>query len=119
MTLIKQPLIRSDLIRRAAKGENCTMQSYCCNHDPLTTVAAHSNLSQDGKGFGQKSSDIYIAFLCSNCHDIYDGRVKTMIPKEELQEMFHYAMKKTWARLIELGIIQIKGAKLKSQEGNK
>lgn len=87
------------------------MESYYCNYNPATTVAAHSNLASDGKGFGLKSSDLFVAFLCSNCHAIYDGAHKTVIPKEELQDMFHYAMKKTQSRLFEMGIIQIRVAK--------
>jgi len=38
-----------------------------------TVVAAHSNQSRDGKGYGIKSHDFRVAYLCFNCHNLVDA----------------------------------------------
>jgi hypothetical protein len=49
-----------------------------CNHNPETTVLAHMNeKAMFGVGMGQKVPDIFAAWLCSDCHDALDGRIKT------------------------------------------
>ena len=70
-------------------------------------VAAHSNLSGDGKGISKKGDDLFIAFLCITHHDIYDGRMRSGISATDKQEYFHEAMKKTQRRIWERGIIGI------------
>jgi len=62
-------------IRRAAQGQDCTLQfPGVCNFDPATTVLCHSNYLADGKGMGLKAPDTAAAFGCSACHDLLDGR---------------------------------------------
>ena len=61
-------------IRKAAKGQECTLKFDCCNHDTSTTVLCHSNRLEDGKGIGLKAPDTCAAFGCSACHDQLDGR---------------------------------------------
>lgn len=62
-------------IRKAAQGEDCTIQiPGVCNCDPATTVLCHSNRLADGKGMGLKAPDTAAAFGCSACHDVLDGR---------------------------------------------
>lgn len=46
-------------------------------------VAAHANLQSMGKGTGIKAADIP-AYLCSHCHDIIDGRVKSEMDRGRL-----------------------------------
>jgi hypothetical protein len=41
-----------------------------CMPERETVVLAHLS----GAGIGLKSLDIHAAYLCLNCHDIYDGR---------------------------------------------
>lgn len=61
-------------IRKSARGEDCTMRIVgICNQDPATTVWAHSNQSQDGKGMGIKARDVEGCYACSACHEFYDG----------------------------------------------
>lgn len=59
-------------ITQSAKGEQCQVRipGYC-NHNPETTVAAHLG----GAGMGLKHPDSEIAYTCSGCHDVIDGRV--------------------------------------------
>ncbi|WP_426070197.1 nuclease domain-containing protein [Janthinobacterium sp. DSP2-3-3] len=61
-------------IRRAARGQDCTLRLAVCNFDPDTTVLCHSNFLADGKGMGLKTPDTAAAFGCSACHDVLDGR---------------------------------------------
>lgn len=62
-------------IRRAARGQDCTMLiPGVCNRDPDTTVLCHSNALADGKGMGLKAPDTAACFGCSACHDVLDGR---------------------------------------------
>lgn len=97
----KRTPYRNRKILDAARGEECTMQLVgICNGNPETTVAAHSNYGEDGKGMGQKADDVFVAFACSDCHARYDQR------PEELRDVFHRAMKKTWRRLLDRKILK-------------
>lgn len=60
-------------IRRAARGQDCTMRLPCCNGDKDTVVWAHSNNYVDGKGAGKKARDEEGCFACHACHAFYDG----------------------------------------------
>lgn len=48
-----------------------------CNGGFETTVWGHINSIRWGSGKGHKSPDICGLFVCSDCHDILDGRVKS------------------------------------------
>jgi hypothetical protein len=62
-------------IRKAARGQDCTIQiPGVCNFDPATTVLCHDNRLAAGKGMGLKAPDTAAAFGCSSCHDCLDGR---------------------------------------------
>lgn len=62
-------------IRKAARGEDCTLRiPGVCNFDPDTTVLCHDNRLSSGKGMGLKAPDTAAAFGCSACHDVLDGR---------------------------------------------
>lgn len=71
---LKTKAPRSTPIRRAARGQDCTLRLAVCNFDPDTTVLCHSNFLADGKGMGLKAPDTAAAFGCSACHDVLDGR---------------------------------------------
>lgn len=91
----------------AARGEACAFGGPTCNHNPETVVACHSNYQEDGKGMGLKADDIYVMFACSSCHMFYDGGYTEMgWSPFTVQEMFHKALKRTWRRLIEEGVLQ-------------
>ena len=90
----KLGMYRNPKILRAANGRPC---SYCgLNHG--TTVAAHSNRMEDGKGVGLKAHDCFVAFLCATCHTEYDTGI---MPQHE----FNRAMKRTWLILLREGIL--------------
>jgi len=85
---------RNPKILKFAKGQPCQH----CGIEDGTTVAAHSDKIEDGKGVGKKSDDCYTAFLCYNCHQKYDSHILS-------QEDFHRAMKKTWKIILTSGIL--------------
>lgn len=102
----KRKPYRNKKIRQSARGEYCSMMLSCCNGNPETVVFAHSNYSEDGKGAGQKADDIFGAYMCSACHDAYDHRNNLFPNDEEMRDNFHRAMKRTWRRMIDKGVLK-------------
>jgi hypothetical protein len=99
----KRESYRNKKILQSAKDEQCTMRTTFCNQNPQTVVAAHSNWSEDGKGMGIKADDCFIAYCCSGCHSALD---QGLIPNDEARDLFHRAMKLTWRRLLDKGILK-------------
>ena len=75
-------LIRVDKYTRSARGMSCQLRLEGCMPENETVVFAHLN----GAGMGIKSLPIHGAYLCLNCHDIYDGR-KTVDPPIEKKDL--------------------------------
>jgi hypothetical protein len=76
-----------------------------CMPDNETVVFAHLN----GGGMGIKPLPIHGAYLCYNCHDIYDGR-KTVDPpyeREFLELEMLRAVINTQRLMIKTGIIPL------------
>lgn len=95
-------------IRDSARGEDCAFRiDGVCNHNSETTVWAHSNMHEDGKGMGQKADDIFGAYACSACHEWYDGGyVRQGFTSDFVADLFHRAMKRSWRRLIEKEVLR-------------
>ena len=95
-------------ITQSARNEECTIRlPEVCNYDSSTTVWAHSNRSEDGKGMGLKSNDERGDYACYNCHCVYDRqrpRPKGMT-LEFVEDRFTEAMEKSRAILIDKGLI--------------
>ncbi len=95
-------------IRKSAKDEDCTLRIIgVCNYDIKTTVWAHSNRIQDGKGAGIKARDEEGCYACFDCHAWLDGgwvRDKGMT-HGLLQEFFDCARKKSQAILKRKGLM--------------
>ena len=67
-------MTKQDKYTRSARGQPCQARTPgVCNFNPETTVLAHLN----GSGMGMKALPIHGAYLCSDCHDLVDGRVRT------------------------------------------
>ena len=91
-------------IRRAARGEDCTMRvPGVCNGDPDTVVWAHSNRMEDGKGMGIKARDEEGCFACSCCHLWLDGGYAGKVPRSVANQYFDLA------RTESQGILKAKG----------
>lgn len=74
-TRMKSSRPKMTAIRKAARGEDCTLLiTGVCNYDSSTVVLCHSNALEDGKGMGLKAPDTEACFGCSSCHDVLDGR---------------------------------------------
>ena len=98
---------RSTPIRRAARGQDCTLRLAVCNFNPDTTVLCHSNFLIDGKGMGLKAPDMAAAFGCSACHDVLDGRRPRPadLSQAELEEAFRVAVTHTHEILRSMGLL--------------
>lgn len=95
-------------IRRAARGQDCTIEiPGICNHKPETVVLCHSNQLADGKGMGLKAPDTEAAFGCSACHDVLDGRAPrpAWLTMELLLAGFERAKNKTHEILRQKGLL--------------
>ena len=94
-------------IRESAKGEQCTLNiAGVCNYDTQTVVLCH--FPSEEHGIGHKSPDWCAGYGCFACHNAIDGRTKAGLTDEERQYYMRRSMVRTWARLIEKGIIFIK-----------
>lgn len=95
-------------IRRAAQGQDCTLQILgVCNGDSATTVLCHSNQLADGKGMGLKAPDAAACFGCSSCHDVLDGRAPRPegLSLDAMLRLFEYARGRTHEVLRAMGLM--------------
>jgi hypothetical protein len=95
-------------IRKAARGQECTLQLLSvCNGDSSTVVLCHSNRLADGKGMGLKAPDTAACFGCSACHDVLDGRVPrpSWMTKYDVDATFDFAVRRTHEILRSKGLI--------------
>lgn len=96
-------------ITASAIGESCTVRiPFVCNHDVNTVVAAHLSGVRFGHGFGQKVSDLHIAYCCSACHDALDGRTDVGLGKDELKLLHLEAVIETQIKLVKKGLVCLK-----------
>lgn len=103
--MLKQTTHRSNALRKHAKGQVCTLNlPGFCNHNPETTVWAHSPFRGDGKHLGGKSHDFIGCDACSSCHDVLDSRVKHGFDRGWLRCRFLEAMKNSLIRAFHDGV---------------
>ena len=108
--LAKTHPIRSKHITSAARGEPCCVRiAGVCNYDETTTIFAH--LPDESHGMARKSDDLIGAFSCSACHDAIDGRAWSLEFEDHRERYMRRAMARTWRRLVEMGVISVKGIK--------
>ena len=93
-------------IRKAARGEECTLNiAGVCNYNAETVVLCH--FPSDGHGMGLKSPDVSAGFGCSSCHDALDGRSRAGLSSEDKEFYMRRSQTRTLLRLIERGIVRI------------
>lgn len=103
--------IISKHIRESARGEACTLNiAGVCNYNNETTVLAH--LPDESNGMGTKSTDLSACHACSACHSLIDSPGDIRLTSEEREWYMRRAMVRTWSRLVEKGIVTIKGLKI-------
>lgn len=111
--LAKMTRIESKPLRQAAQFERCTLNILgACTADTQTTVLAH--LPDESHGMSRKADDLSACFACAGCHDVIDGRVPwpDEFERSYAEWYFRRAQTRTWRRLVELGVISIKGVQL-------
>jgi hypothetical protein len=92
-----------------ARGQPCMLQvPSVCNHDPRTTVSAHSNLPRHGQGMGTKAHDCYIAFACSACHAWLDH---SRMSRDYKQAVFQLGFERTLLAMWEQRLLSVTGTK--------
>jgi hypothetical protein len=93
-------------IRRAARGEACTLAfAGICNRDPETSVWCHSNRYEHGKGLGVKANDLHGCIGCSACHAFYDGGYANAgWERTQVEACFDIASAASWVILRAKGI---------------
>ena len=93
-------------LTEAARGQDCTLQIHpYCNGNPETVVGCHINC--EDKGWSLKSPDWWLVDGCSSCHDVIDGRMKTDLSSEEVQNCVMRGLYRTIKRRIEQGLISV------------
>lgn len=95
-------------ITESARNEMCELQiPGVCNGNRETTVWCHSNKQCHGKGFGKKSLDLFGAFGCSACHDVYDRRRKPPagMTYAEVEDRFAYGHARSLTKLVAKGLV--------------
>ena len=79
-----------------------------CNYRTDTTVLCHSNLLEDGKGYGIKAPDEKGAYGCCRCHDVLDGRARRPVGMsyDVMIDLFHEGVAQTNGVLRRLGLME-------------
>lgn len=109
MSLQKSPRYESKKLLQSAKGRPC--QNCGCENE--TTVAAHANWYEYGKGRGLKSHDWAIAWLCYDCHTWLDGGVALLLDPTkrylsyDAHKMWNTAHVKTLTILFNEGVLKV------------
>lgn len=84
-----------------ARDRPCVLCGGCDG----TTVAAHSNALEHGRGIGLKTPDFMVAYVCQHHHDLIDGRTGRL-SKEEKRQMWLDAWIKTVPIWFNKGIVK-------------
>ena len=80
-------MYRDKDLLRLAQGQECLLliSSRCLTDEGSTTVAAHDNSLQSGKGMSLKADDSRTVWGCYHCHAILD---QGKLDYEERQQAF-------------------------------
>lgn len=107
MNLQKQPTILSQKLTQSAKGEDCTLNTHACNHNPETTVLCHLNESWAGKGLGIKASHLGAVYGCADCHRVYDLNLWDDSEREIIYWFLLRALYRTHVRMVEKRVLRV------------
>lgn len=108
--LLDRGMVRIRALLDLARGKPCQN----CGADDGTTVAAHSNDQEHGRGKDLQSHDCFHAWLCVRCHHWYDhcgfglDPTKTFEPtREGKRQMFRRAMNRTLLELWRRKLVRV------------
>jgi hypothetical protein len=103
MNLQKRENYRNKTLLNYAKDSPCQF----CGSDDKTVVACHISglyANKCGKGTGLKPDDTASAYMCFDCHDLYDGRTREAnFGEAERAAMFAVACANTYRWLLITG----------------
>lgn len=101
VSLPKTEPARNRALLDLARGQPCLLRvGRVCNDDRQTTVAAHSNLMEHGKGGARKADDHYSVWACARCHQWLDqGHQATLAEKAEAWLLAHVRQVDAWRRI--------------------
>lgn len=85
-----------------AKGQDCTIRLPGCRNETDTVVAAHFRMAGIS-GTGIKPPDTCVAWACSDCHSIVDGRVKYPMPWNEIRQAHLEGVMRTLHKIDRMG----------------
>lgn len=102
----KDARFRKQAILDSAEGEHCQVNSFMCNHRPETTVWAHSNYPEHGKGTSIKAHDIFGCYACSQCHHWLDCIARAANEVKSQKDHFIRAMHRSWLILVRKGVLK-------------
>ena len=98
--------MQSKKIRQSARDEDCSLRISPNCQDGETVVLCHIGRN---RGMGIKCADYFAIYACSNCHDILDGRVDGHLMDYELDGEKLRALEETQGKLVNKGLITVKG----------
>lgn len=87
-------------ITKSARGEDCTLLLGQCSGDE-TVVLCHIGKN---RGMAYKCGDHFAVYACSACHDLLDGRVKSIFSTGELSDIKLIALERTQQKMIDKGL---------------
>lgn len=87
-----------------ARDKPCMLivPDVCCG-DFSTTVAAHSNWSEHGKGGARKADDHYTVWACATCHAWLDTSGASAEEKRAVWDRAHATQVDVWQAMAERG----------------
>jgi hypothetical protein len=94
-------------LTQSARNQPCTIRipGVCC-FDPATTVPCHYRLA-GLSGIGLKSSDLFFADGCVNCHDAVDRRRFKDLDRDYVRFLHMEGVLRTQYRMLQQGLIEI------------
>lgn len=82
--------------------------TYCQEHNDGQVVACHSNSQKFGHSMALKAHDVPVAYLCTHCHSIVDGRLGPHLSRMDREMMWYEGVAKTWLWLMLEGHLEVK-----------
>lgn len=97
----KPEVHRNAALLEMARGRPCLLQfpGACRNPDTETTVAAHSNWSEHGKGGARKADEAYSVWACFSCHSMLDQGRLSAEEKRAIFDAGHRRQVQEWERI--------------------
>lgn len=115
---LKQSTIRSNKLRKSARGEECTINAPMCNGGGLdidgnskTCLAHFPFLDTCEAGMGGKIHDTTAGYSCDPCHKYIDRQTRYQGELISYADQLFYggrSMSRTIARMIETEVLKVK-----------